>query len=988
MKVYGPKIHVELLKSYRVAHARILTIEPFEAALREITPLTSISDPAALVEYLNQENLKGDMVKEELKRVSTERDNFKAELAQTKESAQKAWDEVSNLRSQSKTTGLTQDSGLNSGELQQNAEVLPSNHIDNDPPIPATKSPAKSRNSSVTSLSMFSPRSKPAEAPAVPEEKEDFFSYDEELPRMKMEIQKHQDTIDTLRAEVKNLTGDLTVARESTQSMVQTLEESSRELLALRELKERADTEYEEKQVSSEKLIDQLKVDLQLVKDELAKIEAEYRECDPIKVKDLESRLRQAEQELDNARSESKLKSDASEKVQQLTHTIKEMETEKRDLLSMQEEYKQCEKRINTLNNLVKSLRSQLSDADDSKSNLTKTEPKSQGTRSLQDDAAPQMNNTTVTISSLEGKISDTPQSADGASSGKKKNKKKKKGGKLASSVTNDMSAKPGEEQTSDVVNDQDSAQHRLTLLEIEVGKLRILLDEKESVIERLHGNLKDQDELREEIESLRDDLVHLGQEHVEAKDRVKDLVSEKDQLQSIIRRLEQEIIDLQNRYNLATNGAEEKQKDLATNFEDLKVKATTLQTDLLAAQQLASSRFKDLTEMKGILQRAQPELIALRSEVADSKTLKEALGKKEAELERLDSKHEEMRAEATRLGQIVTERDAEIKTLSQKLREEVSSKIRAEDKGNKVSQELQRLETEKQQATESLDQLSKDLARSQGDLTASKALVRALEHEVSKINRDNENLKDDITLKTAQHASAQSLMTSMRDQTAEMAMQMKEARNRCESLDEEIAEAHRLLGERSREGETMRRLLADVQGRADARTREMKERMDSAIEERDRAEEEASTAGRRKARELEELRNRLRETERGLKRAEADKEELENAQRDWRRRRDELEQESTRYSQEGEEVRKAMGELRDALDESERQARDLEKQKADMRRSLEEMQHRLEKLQKSNKVGSGAMVGELLSTRLTVVSAFRPWPTKFGACKQPKASA
>lgn len=924
---------------------------------------------------------------DELKRVSTERDKFKEELGQAKESAKKAWDEVSNIRSQSNTTGLTQDSGRNSDELLQNAEFLPNSQIDNDQPIPSPKSPSNSRDGSVTSISIFSPPSKPAEAPAVHEGKEGFFSYDEELPRMKIEIQEHQDTIDGLQVQVKNLTGDLAVARESTQSMVQTLEESSRELLALRELKERADVEYEEKQVVSEKLVNQLRVDLQLTEEKLAKIEAEHRECDPNIAKDLESRLKKAEQELENARSESNLRPDGSEKVQQLTNTIRDMETEKKDLLSMQEEYKQCEKRINTLNNLVKSLRLQLSDADDSKSKTTKNEPKLQGTRSLQDDQIPQTNITNIKTNSSEVKANDTPQTADGASVGKKKNKKKKKGGKPATSANADISARPGEEQAPSLVNDEDSPQDRLNLLEIEVGQLRVILDEKECVIERLHGKLKDQDELREEIETLRDDLVNLGQEHVEAKDRVKELVTEKDHLQSTIRGLEQEIADLQNRYNLATSGAEQKQKDLATSFEDLKIKAATLQTDLLAAQQLASSRFKDLTEMKGILQRAQPELIALRSEVADSRTVKEVLGKKEAELERLDSKHEEMRAEATRLGQIVTERDAEIKILNQKLREEVSSKIRAEDKGSKISQELLRLETEKQQATESLDQLSKDLVRSQDDLTASKVLVRDLEYEVSKINQENENLKEDISLKTAQHASAQSLMNSMRDQTAEMATQMKEARDRCESLDEEVAEAHKLLGERSREGETMRRLLADVQGRADARTREMKERMDTAIEERDRAEEEASTAGRRKARELEELRNRLRETERGLKRAEADKEELENAQRDWRRRRDELEQESTRYNQEGEEVRKAMGELRDALDESERQARDLEKQKAEMRRSLEEMQHRLEKLHKSNKVSSCTPTSSFPSTGLTVVSLYRPWPRKFGACRQPKPS-
>ena len=66
----------ELLKAYRAAHARVQAIEPFEATLRENTPLTSIGDPSALAEYLTQINTKSGMVLDELKRVSSERDDF------------------------------------------------------------------------------------------------------------------------------------------------------------------------------------------------------------------------------------------------------------------------------------------------------------------------------------------------------------------------------------------------------------------------------------------------------------------------------------------------------------------------------------------------------------------------------------------------------------------------------------------------------------------------------------------------------------------------------------------------------------------------------------------------------------------------------------------------------------------------------------------------------------------------------------------------
>ena len=61
----------ELLRSYRIAHARVGAIEAFESSLREYTPLTSISDTGAFVEYLGQLNVKSDMLMEELKHATS-----------------------------------------------------------------------------------------------------------------------------------------------------------------------------------------------------------------------------------------------------------------------------------------------------------------------------------------------------------------------------------------------------------------------------------------------------------------------------------------------------------------------------------------------------------------------------------------------------------------------------------------------------------------------------------------------------------------------------------------------------------------------------------------------------------------------------------------------------------------------------------------------------------------------------------------------------
>ena len=88
----------QLLRAYKTAHARVQTIGPFEASLRENTPLTTIAEPGALVEYLNQLNLKGDMVMQELKRVSSENEENKKKLEASEREKIDLQDEVMQLK--------------------------------------------------------------------------------------------------------------------------------------------------------------------------------------------------------------------------------------------------------------------------------------------------------------------------------------------------------------------------------------------------------------------------------------------------------------------------------------------------------------------------------------------------------------------------------------------------------------------------------------------------------------------------------------------------------------------------------------------------------------------------------------------------------------------------------------------------------------------------------------------------------------------------
>ena len=918
------------------------------------------------MEYLNQVNLKGDMVLDELKRVSSERDAFKQTLSESERSTKEAWDEVANLRSfkDPKT-----DPGGNgkSVNISQSDDEASTNGGSAGVIAKFPSASMKSPTGSMPPMSLSSPKQKPADSPKARQGSEDLFSFDGEIPRLGNELQERQEKINVLEIEVKMLKGDLAVTRESTQSMVQTLEEATRELNSLRDSKDRSRSDMEEQRVSSEKLSEQLRTNLQEAQTRLQELQAEHGSKCSDRVTELDSQLQAARQELDSAQLEASQNTNDKGRVEELQSSVSKLENE---LSALRSNATQSETKTHTLNDLVIELRSQLSEVEGKNQDLSVViEKKSRALEILQENAGKLgllaqpdcLGSTAQADGDSEGPSIQGPQSVSNdqasvqtvSSASKKKNKKKKKkGGKSSAEQDKEPQTDLKKEPVTDIEGSREHLKiDTLSKLQEELRQLRILIEEKDAAIGRIHSKLKDQDGLREEIDTLRDDLVNVGQEHVEAKDRVKELMAEKTAMASTVASLETELAELRDVHATSAAGSEQKHKDLIDQFEGLKIKANMLQTDLSAAQQLASSRFKDLNDLRNALQKAQPEINALRSEAAEVRSVKEILKNKDADFKGLDSRHEELLSEVTRLKQTISDRETEIKNLNQKLNQESSNRSKAEDASFKAALEVQRLDTERSQATESLDQLSRELGKARDELNASKSKLRELEQHFSRIRSDSEGLKEEIDLKTAQYASAQSLMASMRDQTAEMAMQMKEARERCESLDEEVADAHRLLSERSREGETMRRLLADVEGRADARTREMKERMDTAIEERDRAEDEASTAGRRRAREFEELRNKYRDNERNLKRAEEDKEELEIAQKDWKRRREELEHRAVQSTEEVDDIRKAMAELRDALDESEKQARDLEKQKAELQRLVEDTQHRLEKMQKSNKV-------------------------------------
>ncbi|OIW30732.1 hypothetical protein CONLIGDRAFT_653509 [Coniochaeta ligniaria NRRL 30616] len=229
-----------LMRSYRVAHGRALSVEPFERTLRENTPLTSISDPQAFVEYLQQLNLKSDMVMDELKRVSAEKDKYKknSEEADTELAALK--EEIAALKAEKEQPSVADDKTS-----------------DSKPPVsPSEKAPAGEQDTG----------SKDAAGG-------DLFSYENEVPQLQAEVAAKSEEIEKLKSEKTKLEDELSLAKKHSADLVDNLEDMTRDLSELRENTARIEslkTGLEAKDAQYSALIDKVEsVQTQLTESEM-----------------------------------------------------------------------------------------------------------------------------------------------------------------------------------------------------------------------------------------------------------------------------------------------------------------------------------------------------------------------------------------------------------------------------------------------------------------------------------------------------------------------------------------------------------------------------------------------------------------------------------------------------------------------------------------------------------------------------------------------
>ncbi|KAK3331159.1 hypothetical protein B0H66DRAFT_91743 [Apodospora peruviana] len=687
------KAYPELLRSYRIAHARVAAIEPFETALKENTPLTSIREPDALVEYLNQLKLKGDMVMDELKRVTGEKDTHKKKADEAEKELTALKEEVVALKAASaESPAVDADAAVNATEEPKT--TTEGQHS-------STPSAAKSPVSRV--IGVFSPKQKPAE-PTESKDGQEFFSYEDELPQLQAEVEKKSEEIQKLTTEVLNLKEELSVAKEHSTGLSESLEIANRALSESRDafaVKKFVETQLEARKAEITTLTERLNKTQSRLKELEAQLETQKTDANAA-LEEKSTELTTYMSRNDALEAHVKILADAkSATIDRLTSEIKELTKTKADY----------EAKIGQLEKKLES---------------TPIPP------------APLASTATPLDNSL------APPASTGS---KKKNKKKKKGGASAapaapehtpSEVSVGMEPLPSPAETSASGE-----------LQLEVDRLREEVAKKDQRIENLSKQRKTEEDLREEIVNLQENLMVIGDDHVQAKDRIKHLEAEKTALKQRISELEKELESSASSAKTNTK-LQREYESLKQEFDDLKLKSSTLQSDLAAAQQLAQTRYKDLTDLRGVVQTVQPELKSLRQESATLKTTKEELATKNTELRNLEKREKELKTELTRAQRLASDREAEIKSLHEKVTQETNARLRLEDDKRVAGRDLRRSEAEKIELSAKEEKATRELQRVQEEASKLRPRIKQLEDEVAQLKKEQEVLREETELKTS----------------------------------------------------------------------------------------------------------------------------------------------------------------------------------------------------------------------------------------------
>lgn len=957
----------ELVKGFR---AKKQLIEPFEKALREHTSCTTIADPTAFVEYLNMASLQAEMTRGEYQRVTKEYEELKKEV---KELQGRHKEELGEKDSEIKK----QEDKVKELEAKGTSGLLLE---------PLSGLPLANKTSPISS-----PLPRPAAAPVG----EDIFSFEDEHGKLEELVRNHEEEIEKLKQQLEDAKLAQKAAEETMQNNLESVENAQRELEGLRDVGSVKDKEISGLLSKNEALVHEVEEQKKNTRETGELIAKRKKETEALEtqVKLLKEKVQTLEVAVTAAQN-------SEHTVEENTNDneIKELKSERTRLL---ESVKTLERQLGKARNATDSATRELFEIKSSlEKRVRELEDKLTGSletiAQLQTKTATEAAQLTTTQPVIDLSPAttrpQTPASSTGthpSKSTKKRKKKKGKGGAGTPGVHNEPEEGGHKEEvlikTTENVEDEsnvspfgpDPLAQVVRELKSQLSILREQLDERDEQFTKLRERLSQIEELQEEIETLRESLSDVGQANVEGKDQIKGLegktkmlISELETTKAALGEKGDQLLSSLDELAILQASHEststEHQKLLLAHSTlqeecgNLKQKISTLQSELLAAEKLSETRFKNFKDVKDILARKEPELSQLKIENANLTTQNNEANLKLVEMKKLERVEQDLRREVASLKSKVSDNQIEIDRLKNQVKLETSKRTKAEEAAKNLQNDLRKAEDEQKDAIDVVERTSRELSRAQEEVTNLRQRTQNLERELNKIKSEKEGLAEDLQLKIAVVASAQSSMSTMRDQASELATQMKETKARCESLEEDLAEANRLLQERSREADTMRRLLNEAESRSEARIRDMKQKMETAFEERDKAEEEVATIGRSRAKEIEELRNRVREAERLLKKVEEAKEITEKERKEYQSGKQKAESALESLTQELDDTKKANEQMRDTLDETERQMKAVEQRGMQTRKEAEDLRAKYEKLTKSHKVNILHFQGDL----------------------------
>src|SRR5690606_16979864 len=131
-------------------------------------------------------------------------------------------------------------------------------------------------------------------------------------------------------------------------------------------------------------------------------------------------------------------------------------------------------------------------------------------------------------------------------------------------------------------------------------------------------------------------------------------------------------------------------------------------------------------------------------------------------------AREKELKAELARAQRLASDREGEIKTLQEKVAQESTARLRLEDEKRVAGRDLRRSEAEKIEISAREEKATRELQRVQEEAAKLRPRIRELEDDAARLRKEQEVLREEVELKTNQYSNAQSLLGSMRDQTAE----------------------------------------------------------------------------------------------------------------------------------------------------------------------------------------------------------------------------